>query len=782
MTEEMTTPRPFDLRPHPRILPMLGEINLSQSRCLAELVDNAVDGFLAARASGSSTSTPEVHIAVPTVDDARAKITVRDNGPGMDPETLESAVQAGWTSHDPINSLGMFGMGFNIATARLGTLTRVWSAREADTEWSGLEIDFEKLVEQGHFFTPQITRPKSDPREHGTEVTVERLKPEQRAWLSRAANHSKLSHELARMYSSMLRTNGVPISFKLILKGNAIRGRDHCIWGGEGNPPREVATSKGVVSAYQSIDTRLADRPFCTKCWQWLPYNDDKCPACESTGNVVRRERRVYGWIGLQRYLSRVDYGIDFLRHGRKIEIANTDLFNWTDEQSVEPEYPIDDPRNRGRIVGEIHLDHCRVTYTKDRFDRNDPAWDEMVRIVRGDGPLRPDKAHDLGFGQNTSPLFVLFQVFRRSTPKPKVAGAYAKLLIVPDNDKSEAMAKRFYAAEADYQTDAKWWELVEEADRELLVPPAQAADPAPGLAGFPGAVQGVDGDQDGVVDAAPVAQPPPRIAVASLTSEYRDDLTNQRWNVRGWSVQQSDADLGDKPWAVRATPGGTDEYLFNGEHEVFQSATLTPLDALLAELAWRAMDFQRGNPSGATFASILSGLRARYGGPNKLDPITIGNEAGSALTALAKSLARNVGLEDARILFQALQPSEQDAIQQRMAVRSVRNPDEVISGGRFLEYAPRKTLLRFFERHPELFFDGKYWDDVYATLDYGNAAATEEGQAQLVSYYASLVVDAIWLAEQEPDDLAAASRSRLLRASLAIELLAPFSPQEAEA
>ena len=47
---------------------------------------------------------------------------VRDNGPGMTIDRLENAVRAGWTGNDPVNNLGMFGMGFNIATARLGTL------------------------------------------------------------------------------------------------------------------------------------------------------------------------------------------------------------------------------------------------------------------------------------------------------------------------------------------------------------------------------------------------------------------------------------------------------------------------------------------------------------------------------------------------------------------------------------------------------------------------------------------------------------------------------------
>ena len=74
----------FDLQPDPRILPMLGEINLPQWRCIAELVDNGVDGFLAATRAGRPIPSPEVHVSVPTVDSGSAKVTVRDNGPGMD--------------------------------------------------------------------------------------------------------------------------------------------------------------------------------------------------------------------------------------------------------------------------------------------------------------------------------------------------------------------------------------------------------------------------------------------------------------------------------------------------------------------------------------------------------------------------------------------------------------------------------------------------------------------------------------------------------------------------
>ena len=208
MNDDIQTRDEFDLQPDPRILPMLGEINLVQWRCLAELVDNSVDGFLSAKRQDNPVADPEVHIAVPTSDSGSAKITVRDNGPGMSSEILETAVRAGWSGNTPVDSLGMFGMGFNIATARLGTVTTVWTTHRDDAEWHGLKIDFNALQQQRHFRTPHLKREKVDPHEHGTEVSIEFLKPEQHAWFARAANRSKISRELSKTYSAMLRTNG----------------------------------------------------------------------------------------------------------------------------------------------------------------------------------------------------------------------------------------------------------------------------------------------------------------------------------------------------------------------------------------------------------------------------------------------------------------------------------------------------------------------------------------------------------------------------------------------
>ncbi len=783
----------FDLQPDPRILPMLGEINLAQWRCLAELVDNSVDGFLAASRRAAEVLDPHIDVNIPTADVASARVTVRDNGPGMSPDILENAVRAGWTGNSPIGNLGMFGMGFNIATARLGVVTTVWTATPSDGEWHGLKIDFDELRRQRHFKTPHLARPKADPADHGTEVIIERLKPEQRAWLAKPAYLSQVRQNLSEAYSAMLRVNGVPISFRLTVNGRRISPKNHCVW----DDTRTVETTRwGVIPAIIVIDKKLPDRPYCTACWQWLAAGDTACPACGTSGNVVQRQRHVHGWIGLQRYLSTSEFGIDFIRNGRKIEIANKDLFDWREDSISEREYPIDDPRNRGRFVGEIHLDHCRVTYTKDRFDRTDPAWEEMNRIVRGESPLRPEKASSAGYGPNDSPLFRLFQAFRRSSPpNARIAGGWAKVLAVKDNERAEEMAKLFHKGEAEYQNDSKWWALIVEEDNKLLTPGAPAASPSGGataaLSGLPGFSAGAAVGASAVTTTPPSpaanpvtapAPPPPRALIPSLTREYRHDGTNLRWDVRAQEVQPTDPALGNAatPWRMSRRTTGEEDLFLNTQHPVFRSATMTPLDAILCQLAWSAADFTRGQPDAPSFAAVLADLRERYATTLKLDPVAIKAQADLVFNSIAKSWARRADEEDCKSLFNDdLSQPDRDAIYNKMAVRSVGNPQQVIAKGRFLEFAPPRVLVEFVVKHPELFFDGRCWDDAYSEIEFPTETATEEAQSRVVRHYEALLLDAVWLVEQEADDLTLATRERILRAALALDLLMPIATEE---
>lgn len=779
----------FDLKPDPRILPMLGEIDLAQWKCLAELVDNAVDGFLTMARDGSPPESPEVLIQVPLADDPNAKVRVTDNGPGMTAETLECAVRAGWSGHDSIGHLGMYGMGFNIATARLGTVTTVWTSRRGDRERVGLRIDFDKMREKRSFKASTLYDPKADPNQHGTEVIIEKVKPEQRLWFAKAGNRTKLHKELAQAYSAMLRSDGRPMSFKLKLNGQLLEGRRYCIW----NDERTVQTSRGPVRPFQEINVELGNRPFCETCWRWVSVGESTCPVCEDAGHVIMRQRSIRGWLGLQRFLSETDYGIDFLRNGRTIERANKELFFWRAEEddAAELEYPVDDPRHRGRIVGEIHLDHCRVHYTKDHFERNDPAWQEMVHLVRGKGPMRPERAQNMGCPVNETPLSRLYQSFRRSSPKNMDMPGWKRLLSVPDNNQAMDFARRFEAGEPAFQTDEKWFELAAEADEEALLGGGRKRRKRKKGGAEASGEDEADGVPPGFTDTRPPSsdtpspgsnrpgtpssesQPePPDTPIRALTRIYVSECSSQKWDVQAFRVESGR--LGKSPWDLQPTPNGPHHFYVNERHKVFSSATLTPRDALLYELAFSAKEYLRDRPRGITSAMLLAELRERYAGDTMLDSAALTQQARQRLSEIAGTISRSVESRDAQILFNDLSIVDQTTIQRNMALRGIVNPQVEIERGRFLEHAPPRTVVEFFLRHPELFFDGKCWDEPYANLNYHDAGAIELARTQLTQRYHGLLTDALWLAEQEPRDIARAHRLRLLRAMYALELVAP--------
>lgn len=760
----------FDLNPDPRVLPMLGEINLELWRCIAELSDNSIDGFLHAQRAGQGVAAPEVRITLPVAVTENAVVRVRDNGPGMTSEVLEQAVRAGWTGNNPIDNLGLFGMGFNIATARLGGATTVWTTRAGDGQWHGVEIDFDRLRRQRHFRTPHLTRDKSNRAVHGTEVEVGRLKIEQLQGLARAATQTRIREQLARSYAAMLRPGGTPTHFVMYVGDRRLTAKSHCVWGENRTAPM---ANFGEVSAFQTIDRTLPDRLYCTHCMRWLGADETNCATPNCT--VVPRPRRVRGWIGLQRYLSESDYGIDLIRNGRKIETGNKELFDWIVDGVAEREYPIDDPRAGGRFVGEIHLDHCRVHYTKTHFERTDPAWEEMVQIVRGRGPLRPEKARAEGFEPNHSPLYGLYQAFRRSSPRQRNGVGWSRLLRVKDNARAVEMAKLFDEGRPEYLADEKWWELCQAEDARALRQDGAVEDddlPSGFVDDDPSAGEAAPGDA--ISEPAPTPPPPPRDAAPELSREY--EVAHVRWNVVASGAVHHDPDLRGRPWTLELSDTATRTYrfLFDRTSPVFRSATFTPRDALLAELALRTADFTRAGAGAVDFATALASLRSSYARSDDLDPRQLIQEASEALTDIARSIRPHVDRETGAALFAELDIRDQQAVLRRMAQRGVTDPAGLTSDGGFLEFLDRTRLRSFFEQHPELFLDGRYWDDPYSALDFGDGASTDLARRRVIDRLANLISDAAWLAELDPADLSRAGREELVRAAISIRLLAP--------
>ena len=196
-----------DITPTPRVLRVLGELPFQPWQCFAELIDNAVDAF------ATCDQYDEKRIDIIWSSDRLAQddrtIEIKDNGQGMTLDQMTKAVKAGYSSNDPVGNLGLFGLGFNIATAKLGERTIVYSTREGDSTWIGVEIDFAQLINNRTFKAPVLYEEKNDPAEHGTRIVISRLN--NGIYANIKAKESAIRKQLENVYSQLLTKNKMDI-------------------------------------------------------------------------------------------------------------------------------------------------------------------------------------------------------------------------------------------------------------------------------------------------------------------------------------------------------------------------------------------------------------------------------------------------------------------------------------------------------------------------------------------------------------------------------------------
>lgn len=462
----------LDLTPDPRILEVLGEIPYQPWQCLAELVDNSFDEFVS-DPDRDPGDPPAIHMTLPKASSGPDPVvSVVDNGRGMTQSELERGLRAGYSGRVRFGSLGLFGMGFNIATARLGNRTEVRTTRVGDMHWVVTEIDFREMQRRESFHVPLRREPKDDPAVHGTEIIVGDLNPKMLDSLKRPPTVSNVRQRLGRIYSYLLR-DASPIpevpdrtlagkGIALYLNGKRLRPWIPCVWSAE----RAVSRSGAEIKAVQVLDHKLSDAYACAHCGHWQrQYDVEKCVECGSE-QLELRPRRVHGWLGVQRYLDPAEFGIDFLRHGRKILVDEKLLFTWENFDTGDTfyEYPIEPPAGQGRLVGEVHVDHVPVLYQKTDFERASREWRDVVLYLRGEGPMRRNKAREQGFGENESPLGILFKGFQENDPG-------LRCLIPGDgrhatHDHAREWGRRFHDGLPAFQSDEKWYQYAADHDR----------------------------------------------------------------------------------------------------------------------------------------------------------------------------------------------------------------------------------------------------------------------------------------------------------------------------
>jgi hypothetical protein len=427
----------FEIAPHPRLLRVLGDIIFSPWACVAEMVDLAYFSLL-----DTSIEARKLTVAMTLPSSAGGRdreLVIRDDGIGMEPEWLLTAVREGFHG-----AVGERNFGFLMMSLKLGNRLVIRTTRTGDSSWAELSYG---VVGSDAFIARACRVAKDEPTEHGTEIIISDLRSDLK--ISPEREHQAIRERLGEYYSYLLREG----KLEVILNGQPVRPRRPCIW----DASRTVKFSGASVSAVQEINQVLPATWICRSCGFQYRAVVNVCAECQSQ-EVFERSRRVWGWLGVQRYLHVSDFGIDFLRNGRKILCRDKTIFTWREGWDSQPviEYPVDVPM-AGRIVGEIHCDHVPVNYTKEAFEYDSLDWQEVVRVIRGSGPLSPVKCKIYGYPVNDSPLARIVKAFRRNDPGARylTPGDGTRAI----HERARMWAAWFHEGRPEFQTDQIWYD-----------------------------------------------------------------------------------------------------------------------------------------------------------------------------------------------------------------------------------------------------------------------------------------------------------------------------------
>ena len=463
----------FDFTPDPKVLIALTHTPMQPLDALCELIDNSIDSFYGAKIKGISIDNPVIIVTLPSrkqITSDSGILRIQDNGPGMTAENAEKAIKAGFSGNNPYDTLGLFGMGFNISTGKIGNRTTFMTSRSDMSVYIKTVIDLTKINETKDYSLDAEEIPKGElepfsEKSHGTIIEITDWWPEgnaNRGFIQKLVQYGlpKIREEIGRRYATILRKGEI----KIIINDEKCDAYEHCVW----DDSRYVVRKNGNIPAVIRFDQNVGSSKRCGKCTAILGSEDTVCPSCGSS--IIRTvEERVVGWVGIQRFDSDTDFGVDLIRNGRAIRTAEKSaVFEYVDEfKHTIKDYPIDS--QYGRIVGEIHLDFVPVDFLKQDFQRSSVEWQKAMTFIRGNSSLQPSQP---GASENTSPIFKLYQGYRRVRQFGRGdmymgywdADSRSAKRISRDIEKE--YYEKFKQRLPGFYDDSEWWKLVESADQ----------------------------------------------------------------------------------------------------------------------------------------------------------------------------------------------------------------------------------------------------------------------------------------------------------------------------
>ena len=769
-----------DITPTPRVLRVLGELPFQPWQCFAELIDNAVDAFAA------YDQYVEKRIDIIWSSDKLAQndrtIEIKDNGQGMTLDQMTNAVKAGYSSNDPVGNLGLFGLGFNIATAKLGEKTIVYSTREGDSTWIGVEIDFAQLINNRTFNAPVLYEEKHDPTEHGTRIVISRLN--NGIYTSIKSKESAIRKQLENVYSQLLSRNKMDI----YIQNKRLLPKKHCVW----SKARYVIRDNTRIYAIQEIDRVLGTSYFDTDKNRYLsPEQEDDLMLQVQSGqalppNIIQRQKRLRGWVGIQRFFDTNNFGIDFIRNGRKILLSNKEAFSFENEYTGTTvlQYPVElGSTVGGRIVGEIEVDYLIPTYQKNDFDRTDISWKQTLEALRGIGPILPKMRKNMGYNDaNISPIGLLANAYRR-TEKGTKNLALARNVAAEFYD-------YFLKGDPDYIEDDKWWQAVVESDRDNATGGAgQAGDvdfgvepsdnPLDYLSGSNSTSSVQNLPEPPVAIDVPVPVPETTSFDQLLQNSAEQSLLSRKYSYNNkppFNVKVHKMNAGkrilEKGLAIPCyfiSDGIECDFFYDDRHEIITQYPNTPEGLLLIYLARKFAARDTANE-----ISVYSQLMIENFPEKRIDKTSLKDQALTLFDELREKLIEHLERKYSQVIS-CIKESAGETEETMNAILSNTELYQAFDLGTsesiaVIDHVPVKTLVRLVDRFPEDLFDRIVFDALYSTIKLDDVNAAQRLRDASKERILSLLKDAQSVVSDHNSK--GLSKDELIRYGLSLNIL----------
>jgi hypothetical protein len=752
----------FNLTPPPAFLDALGRIPFKGWQCIAELIDNSIDAII-----NNDNKLKDYQKVISVYIPTKSKIAlneplvIEDWSTGMSEKQLENAVQAGFSNKATDSNLGLFGMGFNVATSKLAYNVQVWTSKTDMDEEIGVCIDLREMKKSGSYTRPKMTRPKRSDKISGTRIEIYDYKPE----ASLILQPKQIYRELNRAYSDRIFEK---YGIKIFINNEELKPFKFCVW----DKTRSVRVKYDEIPVIYEINEHLKEEMFCENCLNWIGDAVDttlkiECPFCTSTDRIVKKNIYVSGWVGIQRFSDTEHFGIDISRNGRVLSKLDKTLFHWDNENAKDdprfhPEYPRDTTYAGGRIVGQIEANFLVPNYTKDDFERGDKNWKKVVTYLRGEMPFQPDLAAQYGYKMtNRSPIGMLYIGYKSIKLPGSNTLVFARENGSVDHVTPKNWAQKFYDGDPEFQSDNKWWEAVTKANFKETPSPFNPLNPT-GRA--PLTSTKTEGNK---LPPQPEKFPGKKLLKKTLHFDL-EKLIGEKPIALTLIDYYPENDLNIPIiFESQGTMWKFNVYL-NNNHAMFRDFADGYEDLIYMEVA--SIYSQAKNKLDEwTVTRIYYELKSKYALATMLSVPNLVSKASKLTRDIQNKLVNGEGIQLDR--KPNLRPEEETALRKKyldLEGKNITDLKSFILNTKFLKYLDLNYIFKFVEEFPDVVYDGKIFNLPYMELD-------DESKQHQAKKYSGYFSDVRWFMNdlsKEGDEAVKKLKQQIIRNRYSIEIL----------